>query len=647
MRATKPTPRTAVPAVAVLILSASLLAACSSGPDTAALTPPVDAKLVAYDSCDDALAKLRAAITPHIGAYGIELGGPHAFNSADGATDKSAPGAAAPGAAPESANGAAADPYSGTNVQEAGIDEPDTVKTDGKRILALRDSTLRVVDAATHALVKDIPLADPGSEDGAYFTGTSMLLAGDRVLVISQNNGYVAYGPVDDKGVPGTGELRLALVDLNAGAVTERFAFTGTSVDARLYGSTVRLVASSAPQLRFPGPVDGESPGDGMARNRRAVAESTIADWLPRYTHTGPDGAVNEGTVGCESMRHAFEYSATSMLTVLTFDLNAAMGTGSPVTIVADGQTVYGSPSALYVANDRRAFTMEAPAPTTELYRFDVSNPGPPVYASSGTIPGYVLNQYSMSEYQGYLRVATTSDPPYGSKSAKSHSGVYVLKQDGDALNQVGMVDGLGKGEQIYAVRFVGPTAYVVTFRQTDPLYVVDLSAPAAPAVAGELKITGYSAYLHPIGADRLIGVGQEATTSGRTTGTQVSLFDVSNPAAPGKLGEYEVPGTMSQVQYDPHAFLYWEATRTLVVPIGPGWGLRDGGRDETGGALLLRVGETGLTRIGVVTHDAADVYTGTITRSLVIGETLWTYSNAGLKATDLTGSTQVAWIAG
>ncbi|MEV0644710.1 beta-propeller domain-containing protein [Phytomonospora sp. NPDC050363] len=629
------------PAVVVpLLLVAGLLSACTSREDTADLRPPVDAKLASYDSCDHALTSLREAILPYIGPWGVDIdggGNSEEFSGPDAAAGD------AKGAAPESATDAAA-PYSTTNVQEAGIDEPDIVKTDGRRILTLRDGSLRVVDTAGRTVLKDIPLNTPGG--GMYYGASSMLLSGDKVLVLSQDQA-VHDLPADANGKPWNGAtgLQIAVVDLAVGAVTETFSFTGSEVDTRQYGSVVRVVASSSPQLRFPEGDGNDSPSVAAARNRDAVNASTIGDWMPRYRHQGADGQVSEGTVGCESMRHAFSYSATSMLTVLTFDLAGPLGDGAPVSIVADGQTVYGSPSALYVANDRRAFAAKAAEAGTELYRFDVSQPGPPVYAASGTVPGYVLNQYSMSEFEGHLRVATTSDPFSMRSGAKSHSGVYVFKQDGEGLVEVGRVEGLGRDEQIYAVRYVGPTAYVVTFRQTDPLYVVDLSVPAAPKVDGELKITGFSSYLHPVGPGRLIGVGQEATETGMATAAQISLFDVSNPAAPGKLADYEVSGATSEAQYDPHAFLYWEPTRLLVVPIGPSWTFDDGG-ENPGGALLLRVEDTGLTKVGVVAHEGADLYASTINRSLIVGETLWTLSYAGLKATDLTGKTELAWIA-
>ena len=134
---------------------------------------------------------------------------------------------------------------------------------------------------------------------------------------------------------------------------------------------------------------------------------------------------------------------------------------------------------------------------------------------------------------------------------------VSVLEQHGGRLTTVGLVDGLGRGEQIRAVRFLGPLGYVVTFRQTDPLYTVDLSAPTRPRVAGELKILGYSAYLHPVGDGKLLGLGQDADKNGRTSGLQLSLFDVSDPAAPRRIDQLTVRGAWSDVEGDHHAFSF------------------------------------------------------------------------------------------
>src|SRR5439155_18196615 len=146
----------------------------------------------------------------------------------------------------------------------------------------------------------------------------------------------------------------------------------------------------------------------------------------------------------------------------------------------------------------------------TQIHKFDISAPSA-VYLASGTVDGTVLNQFSMSEYAGNLRIATTSGPVSEFPSqALSRSAVSVFAQRAGALVQIGRVGGLGAGQRIYAVRFIGPVAYVVTFRQIDPLYTIDLRNPYAPRVVGQLHIPGFSSYLHPIGDGRLLGVGEE-----------------------------------------------------------------------------------------------------------------------------------------
>ncbi len=193
-------------------------------------------------------------------------------------------------------------------------------------------------------------------------------------------------------------------------------------------------------------------------------------------------------------------------------------------------------------------------------------------------------------------------------------------------------------------MRFVAGTGYVVTFRQTDPLYTVDLRDPTKPAVLGELKITGYSAYLHPAGDGRLLGIGQEASDQGRVQGTQISLFDVSDAAKPNRLAQYHVKGGHSEAEFDPHAFLYWAQTGLLVVPLH---NLKSGARDHTVGALVLKVTDGAINEVGFVEHPvtARNGVGPMIRRSLMIDGTLWTVSSHGLLASDPGNATQRAWL--
>jgi uncharacterized secreted protein with C-terminal beta-propeller domain len=343
------------------------------------------------------------------------------------------------------------------------------------------------------------------------------------------------------------------------------------------------------------------------------------------------------------------------VLTVLTLDLTRNLGTGDPVTVAADGDTVYGSGTSLYIADDHRSQMIPQPlGPTgrssvpvpnkTQIHRFDIAAPGPPQYAGSGEVEGTLLNQYSLSEYNGHLRVATTVGQPGAANGPRqSQSIVTVLARGDKSLTQVGRVDGLGKGERIYAVRFFGAVGYVVTFRQVDPLYTLDLSQPSRPRVVGELKITGYSAYLHPVGDGKVLGVGQEATEQGRRLGSQVSLFDVANPATPSRLAQYQIEGGSSEVEYDAHAFLYWPARNLVVVPVMEAKIARslNGEYRQTNYALVLKIEQGRLVEAGRVSHT-----NGMIRRSLAIGEELWTLSDAGFMVSGLDGLGQKAWIA-
>ena len=252
--------------------------------------------------------------------------------------------------------------------------------------------------------------------------------------------------------------------------------------------------------------------------------------------------------------------------------LASAAGTG----VLAGGQTVYASPEHLYVAApewiDWAALEQESDGTPpqvsqgTDIHRFAI-DPGRATYELSGHVDGTLLNQFAMDEHDGYLRVATTTGQVWSDQDT-SESHVVVLGPGDGALSTVGSVSGLGRGETIHSVRFLGDVGYVVTFRQTDPLYTVDLSDPAAPAVTGELKILGYSAYLHPIGDGRLIGVGQDATEQGRTTGTQVALYDVRDPASPQQVAQAVLPQSSSSAEWDHHAFLWWPDTGLVTVPV-------------------------------------------------------------------------------
>ncbi|MBG0813567.1 beta-propeller domain-containing protein [Planomonospora sp. ID82291] len=727
--------RTSIRTAGATLAAALLATACTAAPGEpgAGRTAPVelgDVRLVAYSGCDDLLAGLRAATAEHVGPWG--LGGPVTYALAEDSAARSAKQEA-----PE---------HSTTNTHEAGVDEPDLVKTDGKRVITVNRGVLRVVDAATRKVTGTLRLVDAEQA----WAPADLLVSGDRALVLFSGGGIIPYGAMA-KIAPSPGP-RYVLVDLSGepkaiGSITPN----GSHVDARMVGSTVRLVVRSQPVLTFPDAGPDATDAERTRRNVEAVKAAPVEAWLPTYEVAGAAGRSEKRTVDCGRVSHPRAYTGTSMLTVHSLDLaggERALAETAPIGVAADGDTVYGTGSSLYVTSNPRSWWARpidnviveeepeprprstrveqeptplpgsatpspappggvapeveptpaeetvtvpprtetsapatppaaprttAPAPETtpaapeetarpaepegtpapettpvlppeetEIHRFDVTAPGAPRYAASGRVPGRLLNQYSLSEHEGHLRVATTLET-----GKTSSSTVYALKAD--TLAEVGRVGGLGEGERIYSVRFIGPTGYVVTFRQVDPLYVLDLRDPAAPRKTGELKITGYSAYLHPAGDGRLIGIGQEASERGRTLGTQVSLFDVRDPANPRRLAQFFQKDSGSEAEWDPHAFLYWAPTGTAVLPLST-W---TGTEQTNGAALVLTVGDAAVTRAGTVVHPAPKPVENTriapydpgIRRSVVIGDALWTVSDLGLAVNALDGLAKRAWI--
>ncbi|HET9519012.1 MAG TPA: beta-propeller domain-containing protein [Actinoplanes sp.] len=616
-------------AALVLALPLTGCTAPSTAPRPAA-APPM--KLVAFDSCAELLADMRAAARRSFGRYEL-------LDGFQGGTARFS------GVAP--ATGGAVAEHSGTNNHEVGADEPDLVKTDGRRIVVAANGRLRVIDAATRTETGRLSL-------GRGRLPADLFLVGDHALVMA---------PLPPEDPPASSDRRLVspvhgwtnryqvrLVDLTGKPkIISTYAVDGRMVDARLTGNTARVVVTNVPRFALPSNIYDTA--DPLAAYRKLVDEAPIETWQPAYEVTTA-GRTEKGRVGCDRISRPAAVSGTSMVTVLTFDVaGGSLGTGDPVSVVADGETVYGTGSSLYIATNRhwwhRADATSATAPQTEIHRFDTGGTGTPRYVASGTVPGRLLNQYALSEWDGHLRVATTEDPDewFGREAPTSapkvsSSAVRVLRQRGGELVEVGTVDGLGRDERIYSVRFIGDRGYVVTFRQTDPLYSLDLSDPAKPAVTGELKITGYSAHLQPAGDGRLIGIGQEADRKGLTKGTQISLFDVENPADPRRLARHHVPGGHSEAEYNPHALLWWPATNTLVAPMS-----HADGRKST--ALVLRVTDAGITRAGEITHRRAERADGPaqINRTLVVGDVLWTVSDAGVLASSLSTLQKLTWL--
>jgi hypothetical protein len=586
-----------------------------------------------------------------------------------------AAGPATGGATRNSAPQAGVD-YSTTNEQEVGVDEPDIVKTDGSRILAIAQGVLYYVDVSgnTPELVGSLRLDDSWAQE--------MLLAGDTLLVMSRTSQWdvpVRLAPeIWNPDIPyyGSGISVLSEIDISDPddmRVVRTLFVDGSYLSARMVGDTARVVVDAYPTgLEFVYPTGSglRAERDAERTNRQVIRDSTMDNWLPYFVLEEKRGNRTVTTEGilleCEQTFKPQEFSGLGTLTVLTIDLSDGLEPADAVGVFADGETVYASQESLYVATQRwhdwsvlddNDAADEFDGVTTEIHKFDISGEKAAVYSASGEVEGFLLNQWAMSEHNGDLRVATTSEPEWWGwrDDSVSESSVKVLRDDEGVLEVIGEVGELGKGERIYSVRYMGDMAYVVTFRQTDPLYTIDLSDPEAPKVLGELKILGYSAYLHPMGDGLLLGIGQDANEQGRTKGTQVAVFDVSDPTNPKRIHKMTFEDGWSEVEYDHRAFLYWPATGLTMLPV-QAWSWEDGREDWFAGAIGVIADRDGIEDVGTVTHiekePGGDVeeywydWQAQIHRSLVISDLVYTMSEKGLKASNLDDLSDVAWVA-
>jgi uncharacterized secreted protein with C-terminal beta-propeller domain len=473
----------------------------------------------------------------------------------------------------------------------------------------------------------------------AGWQGATLLVSGNSALIIFGSYPYLTVDPPISTSLPGgpfgpnVPSTYLFVNLAGTPSVIGSLRASGSYLAARLIGNIVRLVAVSRPDLTMPS--SGRTDVERLVSNRAAVQRAPLSAWLPTYTLTG-GGTATQYQVPCQQVSHPASYTGASMITVYTIDLSHNRPAADPVTVVGDGDTVYATDSSLYVASNPAGACCPAPsAEFTQLHRFDLTRPGAPTYLGSAQVPGRLIDQYALSDYAGHLRVATTT----GTGPDESN-GVYVL--DAATLRTTGHVDGLDRGESIFAVRYIGPMAYVVTFRQIDPLIVLDLHDPTAPHRTGELVMSGYSDYLHDAGQGRLIGVGQQINAAGIVGGIQVSLFDVGDPAAPRRVAQVVRSDAISEMRLDPHAFLYWPPTGLIVVPM-PTW------QETATRALVVRLQRESLSTIGVISNPAgasAQTANGGIQRALIADGSLWTLSDSGLQYRNPTTLTVQGWVA-
>lgn len=538
--------------------------------------------------------------------------------------------------------------YSTTNIQVSGVDEADIVKTDGRYIYTASND---FSNGQNHVYIVKADPQDPRAiakitlDNNTYLAGMFLSQDGNKLVIIGSQYQIYAYdinvAPKEALIYPYRSAVKTFINVYNISdkvypVLARNLTLSGSYFNSRMIGNYVYIVVSESAYVFE----NGDLP-------------------LPTvYLETGstdiaPSGIYYAGKAYYgEAENNYFTYTSFIGLNILDDEQELANMT----VLMGGASTMYVSLDNIYVTYP--TWNSEQ-GDYTSIYRISVAQ-DKFAFEAKGSVAGYILNQYSMDEHNGYFRLATTS------QKNSTQNNVFVLNMN---LTTVGKLENLAITERIYSARFMGDRAYLVTFRQIDPFFVLDLSDPANPRVAGELKIPGYSSYLHPYDADHVIGLGIE------NNAVKLSLFNVTNINSPTEMAKYIIEGdwTYSEALNDPKAFLFDKAKELLVIPVtitqygvverGPGAvnvtgkevGIAFSTQAYWQGAYVFKVTLTGGFELrGGVTHQDNSTsqqyywygdYSRNVNRALYIDDTLYTVSNAKVKLNSLIDLTEIAEI--
>lgn len=498
--------------------------------------------------------------------------------------------------------------FSGTTLQETGVDEADLIKSDGVHVFSLDQASATGYPRETlrrqqlNGSTPDAPLIPTDSlviPFSANVSGTGLYLDSERQQLIAVGDESLSWGIYETWFAPpsqywGAGATEVALIDTSSPTQMQTrrtLRMTAQMIGSRRIGATLYLVLRSYPQVTG---IDPSWPAENTASNQAIVNSLQASQLLPTLSI---DGGAEQPLVQSSSCFTQEQNSVNSadIITVVGIDLASATHSHAAICFTGGTEAFYMSDQSLYLATSRYAYTYSGTSPvyqadtSTDIHKFAL-NGLDIAYRGSGNATGHLgfdqnRKSFRMGEYAGALRVLTETQPSWGgwiatplvattgstaAAATDSPGHLTVLQENAGTLQAVGELPNaarpqpLGKpGEQLYASRFLGARGYLVTYRITDPLYVLDLSDPADPKIAGELQVDGYSDYLFPLNDNLLLGVGKDAIPDGSTgdgraawyQGVKVSLIDVSDPAHPQESARQIIGlrGTDATVLRDHH----------------------------------------------------------------------------------------------
>lgn len=697
-----------LPVIGVLAIIAIIVAIVSFGGDNGMIRTDRTSfdGVSKFNSYEELESFLESSTVDSYGYYGGDMVISRSFEESVGqvtANDVASPSALpSDGDAKSSGSGTAQD-YSQTNVQVEGVDEPDIVKNDDKYIYVVQGKKVIILDAFPAEEMKIL-------EEIEFDQGVrNIFINEDKLIVFVEKYEYldtgIQCGGILDIGIRCGGYSKTTsnvyvydISNRENAELEKEFELDGNYVEARMKGDFVYFISSKYIDMNFlelPSyTIDGtetklmaddiyyfDSSDENYVFNTVSAINLENGDIDSETFLLGYSTGVyvsEENIYMTYQKRLSQEYLFEKFVDEVLLEVLPA-GEADEVRDVLDSDTslreksrevgeiftdytrsLDGSEQIEFLqdySEKSEAFyeALQKEQEKTVIHRISV-NENEIEYSGSGEVPGRVLNQFSMDEFEGNFRIATTTG---GWNRDSNMNHVYILNED---LEVVGSVEDLAKGEQIYSARFIGDKGYMVTFRQTDPLFVIDLSDPANPEVLGELKVTGYSGYLHPYDETHLLGIGMEATEEGRTQGVKISLFDVSDFSNPREISKYEVTEgewSSSEAIYEHKAVLFDKEKELLVIPVSYNVKTSVAGQqypryDYWQGAFVFNVNvEDGIDLKGKIEHEVnheADEYyydrTAYVKRSLFMDDVLYTISDKFVKANALGDLSQIDEVA-
>lgn len=646
-------------------------------------------ELKKFDNVNELRQFLQLNSVSETPQYDMGLGGVRTMEVAEGAVeimmDSAAPAA-----------GKSADDYSETNIQVKGVDEADFVKNDGRYIYIIADNKLVIVDAydAENAeIVSETKIADKSTDYYDWEQAKQIFINEDKLVVFVEARDKTYYFERYDI-VPRQSYKQKTYIytydisDRKDPELVEEYSITGRYFQSRMIGDIIYVVTQEGVQ-------------DGVYINEPMVARDATVIEPEIYYFDNPEQNYQFNTITSidisneevvDSKTFMLGYSNTLMVSEdniyiayqkqkywrfwsreryeeerfydiilpllegeIESDVEAVLDKSlseeekwKEISVVLsdfyerleDDDDLQDEYEDMFdeIRDKLEEYDMKKVLEErkTVIHKIGI-NDGKLDYAAKGEVYGSLLNQFSLDEHKGNLRLATTVSV-WNNRGRIQYNNVYVLDDDMDKIGEIG---GIAEDERIYSTRFIGDRLYMVTFKQIDPFFVIDLSDPTNPEILGELKIPGWSSYLHPYDENHIIGVGKE-------DGVKVALFDVTDVKNPKEIDKYEIGGKYSDsaALHEHKAFLFSKEKNLLVLPV------TEVERKQVSpysysntvwnGAYVFHVDEDGFDKLGKVEHSSSksDYYywrrEASVMRSLYMDDNLYTISDQFIKMNDL-----------